>query len=80
MFSLTSIRLALARKRKSKFSDSLNTVDIQWSPNSQCYKILKNMKGKKILLIFFVSVYHGPGTVKESLKERDWEKEVCSVN
>lgn len=38
------------------------------------------MKGKKTLLIYFVSVYDGPGTVKESYKGREWEKEVCSIN
>lgn len=38
------------------------------------------MKGKKTLLIFFVSVYASAGAVKEPLKEREWKKEVCSVN
>ena len=43
---LPSIRLTLARRRKSNF-DSLNIVDTEWNPNSQCFKILRKMKGKK---------------------------------
>lgn len=41
---------------------------------------MKNIKGKKTPLIFFVSVYDGPGSVKESYKEKEWEKEVWSIN